>query len=150
VKAATRAAAAAPPSLSCPSAQPDMEGAVVFGVVGGSVEQPEVSYLEAPIPVTEELLALTTPVEPTEVFRFAAPCAERGCRHFDGDACGLARALTRELHAESGRLAPCRLRPTCRWWHEQGSAACRRCRLIVTTDYAASEALRKAAAPPQT
>ena len=71
----------------CPSAQPDMEGAVAFGVVGGTAEEPVVSYLREPLPVTPELLQLARPVRPTEVFRFAAPCAEGGCRHFDGESC---------------------------------------------------------------
>ena len=43
-------ATASPPF--CPSAQPSMEGAVVFGVVGGTASEPRVGYLTQPLPVT--------------------------------------------------------------------------------------------------
>jgi hypothetical protein len=124
-----------------------MEGAVAFGAVGGSATRPEVSYLDTPIQVSAELLSLARPVEPTEVFRFAAPCAEGACRHFDGASCRLARRVARDVPEATHVLRPCRLRPRCRWWNEQGAAACRRCPAIVTTDYAAGEELRKAADP---
>jgi hypothetical protein len=41
-------------------------------------------------PTTAALSALSAPVQPTEVFRFAAPCQERACVHFDGTNCRLA------------------------------------------------------------
>ena len=131
----------------CPSAQPDMEGAVAFGVVGGTAEEPAVSYLRDPLPVTPELLQLARPVRPTEVFRFAAPCAEGGCRHFDGESCQLGRKLAENVPSDRRELPACRLRPRCRWWHERGRAACFRCPLVVTTHYGAGEALREAADP---
>jgi hypothetical protein len=131
----------------CPSAQPDMEGAVAFGIVGGTAERPVVSYLTEPQPVTPELLALSTPVRPTEVFRFGAPCAERGCQHFDGAACELGRKIAEDVPDAVDRLPKCRLRPSCRWWHEQGRAACLRCPVVVTTHYRPSDALREAADP---
>ena len=34
--------------------------------------------------ITDELLAMTAPVPPTQVFRFTAPCQEGACSHFDG------------------------------------------------------------------
>ena len=131
----------------CPSAQPDMEGAVVFGVVGGSVDEPLVAYLDRPEPVTPELLQLADPVRPTEVFRFAAPCAEGGCQHFDGASCRLGHKLARSVRAAVGRLPRCRLRPNCRWFHEQGREACFRCPLVVTENYRPSAELRQAADP---
>jgi hypothetical protein len=131
----------------CPSAQPDMEGAVAFGVVGGTAESPAVSYLSEPQPVTSELLALAKPVEPTEVFRFGAPCAEQRCQHFDGTTCQLGRKLVQNVSRAVQRLPPCRLRPSCRWFHEQGGAVCLRCPLVVTTHYRPSLALREAANP---
>jgi len=138
------------PEKYCPSAQPDMVGAVAFGIVGGSAEHPLVSYLDRPQPVTPELLALAKPVEPTEVFRFAAPCAKDACQHFDGANCQLARKLAQNMPSPIHRLPPCRLRPSCRWWHEQGPLACFRCPLVVTTDYGAAAELREAADPSTT
>jgi hypothetical protein len=81
----------------CPSAQPDMAGAVAFGVIGGTAEEPVASYLKETIPVTPELLQLAHPVKPTEVFRFAAPCAESGCQHFSGEDCRLAQKIAADV-----------------------------------------------------
>jgi len=58
--------------LMCPSAQPDMADAVILGVRGVPTEAPFVSYLEQPVPVSAELLALSQPLLPTELYRLAA------------------------------------------------------------------------------
>jgi len=138
----------------CPSAQPEMESAVAFGVIGGTADQPVVSYLREPIAVSAELLQLTRPVRPTEVFRFAAPCAERGCQHYDAGAagengsCRLAERVSADVPpVDSGKLPACRIRGSCRWWAEQGRAACSRCPIIVTDHYSAGPELRRAAEP---
>jgi hypothetical protein len=62
----------------CPSAQPAMAGSMAFGVVTGTAEEPRVAWIEKPVPVTGDLLALTGPVPPTQVLRFSAPCQESG------------------------------------------------------------------------
>lgn len=131
----------------CPSAQADMEGSVVFGIVGGTVEEPRLIHLKKPQPVTEELLALAAPVEPTEVFRFAAPCVAKGCQHFDGSKCRLVERTVKLLDEVVESLPPCHLRPNCRWWQQEGKAACLRCPQVVTQTYHPSEQLRKAADP---
>ena len=79
--------------LMCPSAQPDMEDALILGVRAGPLDAPFVSYLEQPQPVSAELLALAHPLVPTEVYRFAARCEEHACRHFDGSSCNLATRI---------------------------------------------------------
>jgi hypothetical protein len=135
-----------PPPL-CPSAQPEMAGSLLFGVVGGTVAEPRLGYLREPQPVTAELLSLADPVPPTEVFRFAAPCAGAGCRHFEGTRCRLATRIVQLLPAAVAVLPPCRLRPHCRWWQQEGKEACRRCPLIVTETAHPSERLRQAADP---
>ncbi|HEY6320124.1 MAG TPA: nitrogen fixation protein [Thermoanaerobaculia bacterium] len=142
------AAAARSRPLSCPSARPDTEGAVIFGVVGGSVEEPRVGYLARPVVPTREILALAAPADPAAVFRFGGRCAEGGCRHFAGARCSLGERLVQLLPAAGDRLPPCTLRPSCRWWHEQGPAACYRCPLVVTQDAMPSPALARAAEPP--
>ena len=75
----------APRRVQCPSARPEMRGSAAFGVIQGTVEQPLVGFLEQAVPVTEELLALSGPVEPTEVFRFAMATFDLGLSIF-GDA----------------------------------------------------------------
>jgi hypothetical protein len=131
----------------CPSSQPELPGAVVFGVVGGTVEEPRVSYLTEPQPATADLLALADPVEPTEVFRFAGRCVERECQHFDGARCSLVRRIVELTPTVVDSLPPCRLRPRCRWWLEEGRGACLRCPVVVTRNYFPTEAIRLAADP---
>jgi hypothetical protein len=131
----------------CPSAQPEMADSILFGMVTGTVDEPRVAYLTEPQPVTDEILGLADPVKPTEVFRFAAPCAGRGCQHFDGVNCQLASRVVKLVPAVVDLLPPCRIRPDCRWWQQEGKAACMRCPLVVTQNYVPSEQQRKAADP---
>jgi len=130
----------------CPSAQPD-DGAVVIGVVGGSVEEPRVRPLEHPIPVSRTVLALAAPVLPTEVFRFAAPCQEGACPHFARSTCTLASKVVRMLPPVADDLPPCDIRAGCRWFAQEGRAACLRCPQVATNNGRFSAALRRAADP---
>lgn len=116
----------------CPSARPEMSGSIVFGVVGGDVDEPRVNYLADPQTVTDDILSLAEPLEPTEVFRFAAPCAGACCRHFDGAQCRLATRVATMLPAVTDKLPRCRIRPSCRWWRQEGADACRRCPQVVS------------------
>jgi hypothetical protein len=131
----------------CPSAQPDMPESVVFGVVGGTASDPRLRYLAEPLPTTAELLSLAEPAEPTEVFRFGAPCAQRQCQHFDGTHCRLGAKLATEARPVVAIAPPCRLRSRCRWWLEQGVEACLRCPMVVTTTHNPSTEVRSAALP---
>lgn len=131
--------------MLCPSAQPDMAGSRVLGVVGGCAEAPLISYLNEALPVTDGLLALVGAVKPTEVFRFSAPCEERACRHFDGSRCQLATRIVQILPAVGEALPACLIRPECRWYQQEGKAACQRCPQIVTQIYEPSDDMRKAA-----
>jgi len=131
----------------CPSAQPEMEGSVIFGVVGGSVEQPRVGYLTEPRPFAEEPLARSLPVHPTEVFRLAAPCAGSACRHFDGTNCQLATRTVQLLPIVTIGLPACVIRATCRWWLQEGREACKRCPQVVTWMYQPTDEQLRAAEP---
>jgi hypothetical protein len=131
----------------CPSAQPEAPGAVLVGVVGGSVQQPRVQFLGTPVPVTAELLELTAPVSPGEVLRVAAPCLGSGCRHFADRQCALAAKVTRLLPEVSEELPDCAIRPDCRWFGQEGGAACRRCPQVIREDVRPSPAMRVAADP---
>jgi hypothetical protein len=124
-----------------------MGGAVAIGIVAGTAQEPRVRPLESPVPVTAELLALAEPVRPTEVFRFAAPCLTTGCRHFAGTTCQLAAKVVRMLPTAVDGLPECDIRPRCRWFMQEGGAACRRCPRIVTDDAHPSPELRLAADP---
>jgi hypothetical protein len=131
----------------CPSARPGMPGCVVFGVVAGADARPLLDYLAKPLPVSEEVLALAGPVSPIEIFRFAAPCAEHGCRHFDGSDCRLAERVVQLMPAVVEGVPPCPIRPACRWWQQEGKDACLRCPQIISENFDPSELLRLVAEP---
>ncbi len=131
----------------CPSARPELADSTVFGVVTGTVEEPRVTYFNQRQPVTDELMALSGPVTPTEVFRIAAPCAGNGCEHFDGRDCRLAMRIVQQLPTIAQELPPCPIRRDCRWWQQEGKAACMRCPQVVTDNYNPSEQIRQVATP---
>jgi hypothetical protein len=124
-----------------------MAGAVVFGVVGGTETEPWVEYLTERLPATPDVLGLAAGVEPTEVFRIGARCAGAGCRHFDGADCRLATKLVQLTPAVTSALPACTLRPDCRWWRQEGKAACMRCPQVVTVNYLPTDEMRLAADP---
>lgn len=133
----------------CPSANHKEPHAVLFGVVGGTPEQPNVAYLAQTQAITDDLLQLAGQVDPTEVFRFAAPCSKTGCQHFSGEksSCQLAAKVVTLLPAVVNKLAACAIRNECRWWQQEGVAGCQRCPQVVTLNYAPNEAMRKATNP---
>ena len=122
-----------------------MEGAWVLGVISGSAEQSQVAYLNRNVPVTAGLLAAAAPLKPTEVFRFAAHCEENKCRHFDGSHCQLATRIVQILPAVTDGLPPCLIRAECRWFQQEGKAACMRCPQVVTESYEPDEDFKRAA-----
>ena len=131
--------------LFCPSAQPNMEDARVLGVVGGTPEAPALAYLNERLAVSDELLASTAPAKPTQVFRFAARCEESKCCHFDGAKCNLATRIVQILPAVTEALPACLIRPECRWYEQEGRAACMRCPQVITETYVPSEEFTRAA-----
>lgn len=134
---------------SCPSAQPDMLDARIFGVRSGTVDEPRTAYLERGVEVDEALVEGLDGVEPTEVFRYAARCEESRCSHFDGARCTLARRLRAYLRPVTAALPPCTVRASCRWYAEEGEEICYRCPQVVTLSLGSDDAgLRAASAPP--
>jgi len=119
----------------CPSAQPEMEQCRVLGVVQRDGPTPILQYLNEYLPATDEVLAMAAPLKPTEVFRLAATCAEHRCPHFDGADCQLATRIVQILPAVVTTLPPCIIRQECRWYSQEGGAACRRCPEVTTVNY---------------
>ena len=138
---------AASPCAMCPSAQPEMADAVILGVRRVSEERQGISYLVTPVPASDALVSLAAPLKPTEVFRFAARCEEASCRHFDGANCSLATRIVNILPAVVDTLPPCRIRPECRWFLQEGRPACLRCPQVITEVMDPSEEYRRAALP---
>lgn len=132
--------------ILCPSAQPDVPDARVFGVMTGTQEAGlRVGYLNEPQPVTPEILAASAPAAPTEVMRIAAPCMGHDCGHFDGANCRLATRIATMLDPVVRSLPRCAIRPTCRWFRQEGPDACFRCPQVVTDLRAANELQRDVA-----
>jgi len=119
----------------CPSAQPGMDRCRVLGVVRQEGETPFVQYLNQPIAATPEVLAMTAPLNPTEVLRLSATCEEQRCPHYDGKDCRLAGRIVQILPAVVDTLPPCTIRKECRWYFQEGGAACKRCPQVTTISY---------------
>jgi hypothetical protein len=133
--------------LSCPSAQPDMAGARVIGLISGTAEEPRIAYLKQNAEVPVSAVTGLGGLEPTQVFRFAARCEEQRCVHFDGQRCSLGERVVQTLDPVVDALPSCQIRPTCRWHAEQGGEACRRCPQVVTMIPRANNKLNRAAKP---
>lgn len=132
-------------ALLCPSAQPGMKNCQVLGVLEGDRDKPKLSYLNQHLAVSGEILSLAGDAAPTEVFRFAATCETHRCVHFNGSQCQLATRVVQILPAVVSALPPCVVRATCRWYNQEGSAACFRCPQIRTLNTNPSEELKVAA-----
>jgi len=134
----------------CPSAPPGAADATLFGVVTGPVGYRRMRYLTKLQPVTSETLALAGPVRLGQVFRVAATCAGRQCTHFDGTNCRLAQRIVEFLPPVIDGIPPCRIRPTCRWWRQEGKAACQRCPEVTTEIANPTELQRRVASTGST
>jgi hypothetical protein len=125
-----------------------MDRAMVLGVVQHDGTRPVVEYLNERVPATPEVLAMASPLKPTEVFRLAATCAENKCPHFDGADCRLAARIVKMLPEAVDRLPPCAIRRECRWYSQEGAAACKRCPEITTVSYDLSPQVREVSGLP--
>jgi hypothetical protein len=137
------------PRLMCPSAQPDMEDSLALGVFENTPEGPRLAWIEEPQPVTPQLLSLTREADPRTIFRFAARCEENKCVHFDGENCQLATRIVQILPRVVDALPACSIRPECRWYQQEGKAACFRCPEVLTHMENPSPDMLRAATPTQ-
>ncbi|HYV25477.1 MAG TPA: hypothetical protein VE969_09600 [Pyrinomonadaceae bacterium] len=141
-------AGAAEKRLMCPSAQPEMDDSVVLGVFEETPEGQRLAWVEEPQPATPQLLSLTREVDPRNIFRFAARCEEKRCVHFDGKDCQLATRIVQILPRAVDVLPACSIRAECRWYQQEGKAACFRCPQVITHLENPSAQMLEAALPP--
>jgi hypothetical protein len=134
--------------LRCPSAQPGMGDVQVLGVVMRDADAPRLAYLDEPVVATPEMLALAEPAGVSQVFRLSARCEELKCTHFDGTRCQLAVRIASMLPEVVDTLPACNIRRECRWFRQEGRAACVRCPQIVTGMYDPDERLKQVAGVP--
>jgi hypothetical protein len=135
-------------NLTCPSAQPDMQGATVFGLIQGTPESPQVAYLKKEAVVDLSRLPNLGGLSPGHVFRIAAQCEQSKCVHYSGERCALVKRIVANLPEVVEALPACRIRPTCRWHAEEGRAACLRCPQVMTYADSSMENLTRVAKAP--
>ncbi len=120
------------PPLACPSAQPEMKDAKILGVLEPGSGGVRLAYAAGDVPVSKRALDATGLVPPTLVYRFSAPCAEKSCTHFESGTCKLASRIVEGFDPVVQHLPPCSIRKTCRWYTQEGEAACHRCPQVTT------------------
>ncbi|WP_175411264.1 hypothetical protein [Streptomyces sp. TRM64462] len=130
----------------CPSGAPDRPESVVLGVRSGA--DGRVSYLAEPVPAADVAGAIPEGVPPTRILRFASHCVSE-CANRRGDVCGLIDRMAALPAPEDAPVPRCHLRARCKWWHQSGTDACRRCPAVATVPQA-DDALAVLVADPAT
>ena len=121
----------------------------ILGVISRDAEEPRLAYLDEALPATPPVLELAAPLDVSQVFRLSARCEERKCTHFDGVDCQLAVRIAKMLPEVVDQLPACNIRRDCRWFRQEGRAACLRCPQILTGNHEADEVLREVAGVPR-
>lgn len=117
---------------TCPSAEPKA-GAVLLGVVK---QNGEVNLLSQRIEIDETFIE--TALQGRDLgqrFRFASPCAAKGCANWSGHHCmvlDIARQLAHIEPLSQFTLPACSIRDSCRWFMQDGADACHICPKINT------------------
>ncbi len=109
---------------------------------------PRVSMLKTQVSLESLAHFIPKTLPATEVLRLSAPCAGGDCAHFRNACCTLASRIVAQLPVVADRLGPCPVRSSCRWWRQEGIAACQRCPQIVTTPFQTDAVTREVATPP--
>jgi hypothetical protein len=118
-------------AFTCPSAPPEA-GSVLLGVVASPGQ---IVYITPNPPVSQEMLETfqKNGIVAENRLRFAGPCMEHRCLQWAGNRCGLIdRVVDHFGPAEGGEPLPrCGIRGTCRWFAQQGRAACESCPEVI-------------------
>lgn len=118
--------------LMCPSSN-CKTGSDILGV---RQDNGMVAILPQTLPINDAFIEKTTahPISVQQRFRFTNKCIENGCRQWNGKGCGVIETVVRYLDKvpQIQNLQPCSIRPTCRWFSQRGSDACRICPYITT------------------
>jgi len=99
-----------------------------------------VAYVTPNVPITPETVDVLVDDGGTleSQYRFAGGCVTHACGYWTGGHCGLGAEVAAQsprVLAEDpalARLPRCGIRSRCRWFAEQGTAACHVCPLVVT------------------
>ena len=115
---------------TCPSSLGQV-GSNLLGVVNANGT---VGFFNDPVEVTQEFLNEAGDFENLErSFRFSNKCVQNGCKQWTGKECGVIKAvLALDSIPAKNDLPACSIRPTCRWFYQEGTVACNGCRYVVT------------------
>jgi hypothetical protein len=115
----------------CPSS-PLEYATHLLGVVG---RDGRIHYVSPALPLDDDFRVAASRRGKTGArLRLSGPCLESGCQQWTGSRCGVIEDVLEEtadvdLDTE---LRPCTIRRDCRWFAQQGAAACHVCPLVVT------------------
>lgn len=114
----------------CPSARCE-SGNRLLGIQteGGGLAR----FLPPPVIDDTFVAAAQETGAPERRFRFAGTCAESACHQWQSGGCSIARmASARSGDDAATSLPPCHIRSACRWFGQEGRAACLACAFVVT------------------
>lgn len=116
----------------CPSATCS-KGASLLGIVQSDKT---IALLETPIKISNAFIETAHKYgEPEKRFRFADKCVKSGCGQWTGKSCGIMNELAASnpsIKNDNDELPQCFIRPTCRWYSQEGGKACKICLFVVT------------------
>lgn len=113
--------------LDCPSMLPDLARAVIAKVVVG---EERLEFVAEEIQVPASLPLAADPESLLRRARFVGSCRAGECGHWTGVSCRLGHAIARVDIPSSIHISRCSIRSSCRWYKENGSAACRPCQHV--------------------
>lgn len=119
---------------TCPSST-CKEGALLLGVVQG--DNTVALLTGTPLTVDKAFAEkLKEEGDAEKRFRFANKCVQTGCKQWTGDSCGVISRLheMNERIEADAQLRLCNIRPTCRWFAQEGGSACTICTYVVTNN----------------
>jgi len=119
-------------ALLCPSAA-CRPNALLLGIVNGDGT---IWPLQQPVRIDREFVEIANRGRrPEKRFRFASPCVQSACQQWSGSRCGVIDLCAADVRSENHPLArewQCPIRSDCRWFHQNGRAACEVCPEVIT------------------
>ena len=120
------------PVFLCPSAPPQ-EGALLLGRF---TEEGSLVFAAKPLPVTASFLAVAEETgDIGKRFRFTSRCMQSACSRWQDGKCSVgiaaAQMAKQEQLEKPPNLPACVIRSQCRWFAQEGAAACHICPRVV-------------------
>ena len=103
-------------------------------LLGRFNEAGDLAFAARPLVVTKAFLAgAEEGGDVAKRFRFTAPCQKHGCSRWQDGVCAVGKAAAHVAgqFTDPGSLPACVIRAQCRWFEQQGPAACRTCPRVV-------------------